>query len=63
MNGIQKVIQHFGSQAKAAKDLGISRQAVNSWVKGRVRIPAEKAIFIEQKTGIPRHELRPDLWS
>lgn len=63
MNGIEKVISFFGSQAKAAKNLDVSRQAVNSWVKGRNRIPAETAILIEQKTRVSRKEIRPDLWS
>ncbi|ULJ59759.1 transcriptional regulator [Wielerella bovis] len=63
MNGVQKMIEHFGSQAKAAKDLAVTRQTVNSWVKGRNRIPAEKVILIEEKTGISRRELRPDLWN
>lgn len=62
MNGIDKLIEHFGSQAKAAKGLEVTRQTVNSWVKGRSRIPAEKAVFIEKITGISRRELRPDLW-
>lgn len=62
MNGVQKLILHFGSQAKAAKELNISRQAVNSWVKNKNKIPAEKVVVIEKITGIKRSELRPDLW-
>lgn len=63
MNGIQKVIFFFGTQAKTAQNLGVKRQTVNSWVKGRNKIPAETVILIEEKTGINRSELRPDLWS
>lgn len=62
MIGIEKLIKHFGTQAKAAKGLGVTRQTVNSWKMGRIRIPAEKVIEIEKTTGIPRNELRPDLW-
>lgn len=63
MTGIDKLIAHFGSQAKTAKELQITRQTVNGWVKGRNRIPAEKVVLIEKITGIPRSELRPDLWN
>lgn len=62
MTGIEKLLQHFGTQVKAAKVLGVSKQAVNSWVKGRNRIPPSMAKSIEEKTGIPRSEFRPDLW-
>lgn len=63
MNGIEKVVAHFGTQAKAARELKVARQTINSWTKGRNKIPAEKAVLIEQKTGIDRRELRPDLWA
>ncbi len=62
MTGVQKLVQHFGSQAEAAKQLCVTRQTVNGWVKQRNRIPAEMAVLIEQKTGINRKEFRPDLW-
>lgn len=62
MTGIEKLINHFGSQVKVAQNLNITRQTVNGWVKGRNRIPAEKVVLIEKLTGIPRRELRPDLW-
>lgn len=62
MNGLEKVVQYFGSQAEMARELSVKRQTVNSWLKGRNKIPAEKVILIEGKTGVNRSELRPDLW-
>lgn len=47
-----------GLQAKVARDLGITRGAVAKWD----RVPAERVVDVERATGIPRHELRPDLW-
>lgn len=38
--------------------LGISYQAIQQWKK----IPAERLVDIEKATGIPREELRPDLY-
>ena len=41
-----------------ASALGHHRQAVYRWG----RIPAERVIEIEQLTGVPREELRPDIF-
>lgn len=40
--------------------LGVNKSTVLRWEDGP--IPAERIIQIEQATGIPRHELRPDLY-
>jgi DNA-binding transcriptional regulator YdaS (Cro superfamily) len=37
---------------------GITPQAVSQWR----RVPAERAIEVERVTGVPRHELRPDIY-
>jgi DNA-binding transcriptional regulator YdaS (Cro superfamily) len=47
-----------GGTTALANKLGISKQAVSMWKK----IPAERVIAIEAATGIPREELRPDLY-
>lgn len=43
--------------ARALKDK-ITRHAIYQWS----RVPAEHVSAVEQITGIPRHELRPDLY-
>jgi DNA-binding transcriptional regulator YdaS (Cro superfamily) len=44
---------------KALADLiGINKASVAGWQ----RVPAERVLTIEQKTGVPRHQLRPDLY-
>jgi DNA-binding transcriptional regulator YdaS (Cro superfamily) len=36
----------------------ISPQAISQWKK----VPAERVLDVERVTGIPRHELRPDIY-
>ncbi len=47
-----------GMLAKVAHDLGITRAAVVKWD----RVPAERVVEVETVTGIPREQLRPDLF-
>lgn len=42
--------------ARALNDL--SPQAISQWK----RVPAERVLDVERITGVPRHELRPDLY-
>jgi DNA-binding transcriptional regulator YdaS (Cro superfamily) len=48
-----------GMPARIARECGITRAAVVKWEK----VPAERLVVIEKVTGIPRHELRPDIFS
>lgn len=50
------VLPH-GSRTKIAAALNITCGAVSQWR----RIPGEAVLTVEQVTGIPHHELRPDL--
>ena len=43
-----------------ASSLGVNKTTVFRWEERR--IPAERVLDIERVTGIPRHELRPDLY-
>lgn len=47
-----------GLLAKVAHGLGLTRAAVVKWDK----VPAERVVDIERITGIPREQLRPDLF-
>ena len=62
IKAVQKAISIAGSQEKLAISLGVHRTTVNSWVRSRNKITAEMAKLIEEKTGVPRYELRPDLF-
>lgn len=47
-----------GGVAQLAEKIGVSRQAIYQWS----RIPAERVVDVERATGIPRSELRPDIF-
>lgn len=54
---IEIAAEKNGGLVELARKLGISHQSLYSWKK----IPAERVLQFEELTGIPRHELRPDL--
>lgn len=58
MDGMSTIRAQRGLLAKVASELGLTRAAVVKWP----RVPAERVPDVERITGIPRHELRPDLW-
>jgi DNA-binding transcriptional regulator YdaS (Cro superfamily) len=50
-------VRHMNVSA-IARALSITPSAIHQWH----RVPAERVIEFERVTGIPRHELRPDLY-
>lgn len=46
--------------AELARMTGVNRATVTRWVQRRV--PLERVYQVEEKTGISRHELRPDFF-
>ena len=51
-----------GGQSKLAQMAGCAQQRINDIVKGRRPLSAELAVKISKATGIPRAELRPDIF-
>ena len=47
----------FGPAKLASLLEGISPQAISQWRQ----VPADRVLEVERVTGIPRHDLRPDL--
>lgn len=41
--------------------MGITRQAINKWLRDN-KVPYKRLLQVEQATGIPRHELAPELF-
>jgi DNA-binding transcriptional regulator YdaS (Cro superfamily) len=56
---LTRVLVAAGGPSALAAKLGIRAPSIYSWT----RIPAGRAAKVEAATGIPRHELRPDLWA
>ncbi len=56
--GIAKAVKAKGSISALARSIGITRAAICQWE----RIPAGRVVEIERLTGVPRQELRPDLY-
>lgn len=58
---IDRVLEILGGPTKAARALGIDNPSVVINWRTRGQIPADRVIAIEDLTGIPREQLRPDL--
>lgn len=58
---LDRAISKMGSQQALADALGIRSPSITEW-KQRGRVPAERCAAIESVAGIPRHELRPDIF-
>jgi DNA-binding transcriptional regulator YdaS (Cro superfamily) len=58
MDAIQIIRSTKGLGARITRELNLSSGAVSQWT----RIPAERVLDVERITGIPREELRPDLY-
>lgn len=56
--GLKKSIAAAGSQENLAQPLGTTQATVSRWK----RVPAEHVLLIEKLFGLPRWEIRPDLY-
>lgn len=62
-DALQKAIEAAGGQEILAKHLGVPQSLISYWLnKAKRGVPAERVPAIEDITGIPRHELRPDIY-
>jgi TorA maturation chaperone TorD len=56
---LDRAIEAAGGVRALARALGISQPAISSWK----RVPSDRLVAVEAATGIPRAELRPDLFA
>jgi DNA-binding transcriptional regulator YdaS (Cro superfamily) len=59
---LQRAVALAGSQTALGKALGKSQAHVWGWINRDGKVPAEYAIQVEKITGVPRYELRPDIY-
>lgn len=57
-DALKRAIKSAGGLAALAGPLGISAQAVSQWDE----VPPLRVLAVERISGVPRHELRPDLY-
>lgn len=59
-DALERAKEKAGGPSGLAAAIGnqITPQAISQWK----RVPAERVHDVERATGIPRHELRPDLY-
>lgn len=57
-DGLERAIDAAGGIAQLARKIGISQPSVSTWT----RVPAQRVIAVENATGVPRNNLRPDLY-
>jgi TorA maturation chaperone TorD len=58
-DGLERAIDAAGGVAQLARKIGISQPSVSNWST----VPAQRVIAVEGVTGVPRNDLRPDLYS
>lgn len=59
-NGVKRAMDKVGGSYVLARLCGVSQPAVMKWL--RVNCPAERAVQIEEQTGVSRIFIRPDLF-
>lgn len=60
---LQRAINAKNGQLPLARAIGTSQSNVWEWLnRSRRGVPAEWVLKVEAATGVPRHELRPDIF-
>lgn len=55
---LERAVEAIGSYSAVARLLNLTRQGVQSWDI----CPPNRVVAISKASGVPRHELRPDLY-
>jgi DNA-binding transcriptional regulator YdaS (Cro superfamily) len=55
---LERAIEVLGTASALAVKVGVTEQAISQWR----RVPHLRVLAVEQATGIPRTELRPDIY-
>ncbi len=58
---LRKAIAVAGGQTALAAKIGKTQGHVSKWLE-RDALPADMVLAVEQATGVPRHDLRPDIY-
>ncbi|MBY0250173.1 MAG: helix-turn-helix domain-containing protein [Methylobacterium organophilum] len=55
---LEKAIEAAGGTKALSRKIGISSQAISQWQE----CPPLRVLEVEKASGVPRHELRPDIY-
>jgi DNA-binding transcriptional regulator YdaS (Cro superfamily) len=55
---LERAIKAAGGAGSLGAALGITPQAISQWEE----VPPLRVLAVERVSGVPRHELRPDLY-
>jgi len=59
---LQKAVSLAGGQSATARICKVSQTAVWKWLQSGKRLPAEHVLPMAAATGVPPHQLRPDIY-
>ncbi|GGA80662.1 hypothetical protein GCM10011369_23260 [Neiella marina] len=59
---LQRAVAICGGQKPLGIKVGKSQAQVSLWLNRDKKAPANMVLKIEAATGVPRHELRPDIY-
>ena len=59
---LQRAIDIAGGQSALGRKVGKPQGTIWQWLNGSGRVPAEYVLTVSEATGIPPHELRPDVF-
>lgn len=59
---LQKAVSLAGGQSATARICNVSQTAVWKWLQSGKRLPAEHVLPMSAATGVPAHQLRPDIY-
>ena len=62
MTPIEKAVNEAGGQTALAAICGVKQQQVWNWINRQGHPPAQYCNQIQAATGVPSHELRPEIF-
>jgi DNA-binding transcriptional regulator YdaS (Cro superfamily) len=62
MDVLSRIDSHFKNQTDLGSAVGVRQSVVSVWLSGKAPIPPHRAKKIAELTGIPREEIRPDIF-
>jgi DNA-binding transcriptional regulator YdaS (Cro superfamily) len=59
---LARAVRIAGSQSAFGRLIGKRQSTISDWLRNDRPLPAEHVIATEVKTGVSRHDLRPDIY-